>query len=346
MTIEKKDNQTKYKLIGVSGTEIPLFPVTTIGREDNCDLKITEGLLSRQHARILVIGDRVSVEDLDSTNGTFVNGKRISSSTDLSENDEIRFDTISFYLSGSIASSQQKNDGKTLVRSSAEVAGMIADMAPKDKTTAQSAENKIDSEPSVSPAQKAQNEAPSATPPSWLNQKSETVLLPREEMLKNLEKADKKSLVIDDNRTDDCRLIGLTGSIQGQVFSLATSGNQKWDIGREQGLEITINDPSISSRHFQIANDNKRWKLVNLMAANGTFVNGKRRLSCYLDDGDHITAGNTELVFQLPRGSKKTGMASSSQKPKNKSKQTRRLVLALVIVLLAGFIALKLTGLV
>ena len=52
-------------------------PTLTIGRVDKNDIKIENLAVSRQHARIVKDGDRYIMEDLNSLNGTFVNGKKV-----------------------------------------------------------------------------------------------------------------------------------------------------------------------------------------------------------------------------------------------------------------------------
>jgi two-component system response regulator AtoC len=52
-----------------------------VGREFPAEIEIPDASLSRQHARFLWNGDEFSVEDLDSTNGTHVGGRRIKSAT-------------------------------------------------------------------------------------------------------------------------------------------------------------------------------------------------------------------------------------------------------------------------
>lgn len=50
-----------------------------IGGEAGCDLRVEHPMVSARHCRLSEIGDRFLLEDLDSTNGTFVNGERIVS---------------------------------------------------------------------------------------------------------------------------------------------------------------------------------------------------------------------------------------------------------------------------
>jgi hypothetical protein len=59
------------------------------GRDDTCALVIDAGTVSRRHARITVVSGTAMVEDLESTNGTHVNGTRISGPRRLSPGDEL-----------------------------------------------------------------------------------------------------------------------------------------------------------------------------------------------------------------------------------------------------------------
>jgi DNA-binding winged helix-turn-helix (wHTH) protein len=59
------------------------------GRDDACALVIDAGTVSRRHARITVVSGTAMVEDLESTNGTHVNGARISGPTRLNPGDEL-----------------------------------------------------------------------------------------------------------------------------------------------------------------------------------------------------------------------------------------------------------------
>ena len=61
-----------------------------IGREPTCDIVVPDRQVSRRHARLTPQGDAVLVEDLESKNGTFCNGKRVVVPTRLREGDTLQ----------------------------------------------------------------------------------------------------------------------------------------------------------------------------------------------------------------------------------------------------------------
>ena len=63
------------------------------GRGAECSLVIDATTVSRRHARITVLSGTATIEDLDSTNGTHVNGTRISSPTRLETGNKIALGT-------------------------------------------------------------------------------------------------------------------------------------------------------------------------------------------------------------------------------------------------------------
>jgi DNA-binding response OmpR family regulator len=65
-------------------------PVTTIGRWEDNDVIIPDRWVSRHHAQIRREGTRHIVEDLDSKNGLFVNGRRVTQPVALEDGDRIQ----------------------------------------------------------------------------------------------------------------------------------------------------------------------------------------------------------------------------------------------------------------
>lgn len=91
----------RYVLRGVSGPTFGRsFGVAgemVFGRQADCDVCIPIGEISRRHARIKPVPDGVLVEDLDSANGTYINGKRVRSGM-LHPGEELGLDTVRFML--------------------------------------------------------------------------------------------------------------------------------------------------------------------------------------------------------------------------------------------------------
>jgi pSer/pThr/pTyr-binding forkhead associated (FHA) protein len=71
--------------------------MTVVGRREDCDLRIPLGEVSRKHCRILRDGDSLKLEDLGSSNGTFLNGQRVQEAM-LSPGDTIQVGPVVFVL--------------------------------------------------------------------------------------------------------------------------------------------------------------------------------------------------------------------------------------------------------
>ncbi len=67
-----------YELVGASGERFGLPAGETIAGRGEVALRIEDGYISRAHARFAVSADQVTVADLGSSNGTFVDGERLT----------------------------------------------------------------------------------------------------------------------------------------------------------------------------------------------------------------------------------------------------------------------------
>src|SRR5262245_40262911 len=76
------------------GGEFPLLPdrEIVIGRASDLDMVLVEDMVSRKHAKITTNGGQVFIQDLGSTNGTFVNGEKVKK-TRLKEGDRVLIGT-------------------------------------------------------------------------------------------------------------------------------------------------------------------------------------------------------------------------------------------------------------
>ena len=62
---------------------------TVLGRSDEADVRLIDDGVSRRHAVVLLHGERVTLKDLGSANGTYCNGARIGSDVLLTDGDKI-----------------------------------------------------------------------------------------------------------------------------------------------------------------------------------------------------------------------------------------------------------------
>jgi pSer/pThr/pTyr-binding forkhead associated (FHA) protein len=74
--------------------------IKTIGRSSGAEFMVDAALVSRLHCRLAAGATGLQVRDLDSTNGTFVNGKRVDEAT-LSEGDRLGVGRVEFVVSRS-----------------------------------------------------------------------------------------------------------------------------------------------------------------------------------------------------------------------------------------------------
>ena len=88
------------KIFFADGASLPLQPVTTIGRDQSqCNLPFpNDDRLSRVHARLEERGGSWLLTDLNSSNGTFVNGTRIAQPVVVQPHDQIEVGSAVFSL--------------------------------------------------------------------------------------------------------------------------------------------------------------------------------------------------------------------------------------------------------
>ncbi len=72
------------------GKSFGLEEELTIGRSDKCRVILDDSYVSQLHARIFMKNGTCMVEDLGSTNGTYVNQRRISSPVQLQRGDRVK----------------------------------------------------------------------------------------------------------------------------------------------------------------------------------------------------------------------------------------------------------------
>ena len=80
-----------------SAETVSIYGTFSIGREPGNNLTLNVATVSTKHAEILVNGGELELVDLSSSNGTFVNGRRISRQL-LNNGDRLRFDELEYLI--------------------------------------------------------------------------------------------------------------------------------------------------------------------------------------------------------------------------------------------------------
>ena len=81
--------------LACGGREMELLPGEhVVGREPGASFFLDDSTVSRRHARIAATRERVTIEDLGSKNGTFVQGRKVEGLTALADGDEIQIGSV------------------------------------------------------------------------------------------------------------------------------------------------------------------------------------------------------------------------------------------------------------
>jgi pSer/pThr/pTyr-binding forkhead associated (FHA) protein len=313
---------TQPLLIKVSNQrEIPIKPDMVLGRQAECDLQLTEGHASRRHAKFSFVDGAVWLEDLNSANGTFVNGTKLTGKVKLTSGDRLRFDVEEFDFKVPGTAAPAVDDGKTQYREpasavvDAESSGMYKRPgAWADPDAMGDGANKTKF---IDPAQMKQmmNNAPAATG-------------------------------VDTATVDGPHLHVVSGSRTGLNIKLTVgaSGVREWTIGSQADREVQFQDSGVSALHAKIVNEGERWKVLDQMSANGTYVNGKRSNVSYLSAGDRVRFGPVECIFQTSRAGaapRRSASSGGGERAESKSKTLLIAGIAFVATIVVLFLVYK-----
>lgn len=306
---------------------------TVVGREKDCQIRIGDASISRYHAKLTAIVDAVFVEDLNSTNGTYINGEKISARQQIGVGDELRFHKHAFRLATSDSGAAD-----------ATVFG------PALSATA-TAERKIESRaaaPMQAPSPAADNAADHSSP-------DHTQVL----SLQKLKALAKRAALAKNQVTAGSgpRLVILTAPLRGKVFQLprGLSPGTQLNIGRgshSNRLNFLIEDKTISQDHATLELTPHGWTMKATNARNGLSINGEPTTRSVLQHGDTIAMGRVELAFLTDEGASES-LASDQDRArpvddkKPRGRRVGKVVMILVVslaVLLAALAALPAFG--
>ena len=83
-----------------SGSVVPVRSEITIGRKDENSITLSDRHVSGNHARLFIKNEVLFIEDLKSTNGTFINGTKVEGKAKLFAKDEVTIGNTKFKVLG------------------------------------------------------------------------------------------------------------------------------------------------------------------------------------------------------------------------------------------------------
>lgn len=149
-TLKALNTALANKSFALSGSQ-------SIGRSKECDICLNVVHLSRRHAQITVKENYLQVDDLNSSNGTYLNGRKVDSAH-ARAGDEVSFDTLKFTILGPSSSLEKTQVRQANIDSDATtMRPMIkeSDLIEEGKkvTEKRKAREKVSSQPLTTPSE-------------------------------------------------------------------------------------------------------------------------------------------------------------------------------------------------
>jgi NADPH-dependent 2,4-dienoyl-CoA reductase/sulfur reductase-like enzyme/pSer/pThr/pTyr-binding forkhead associated (FHA) protein len=238
--------------------------ILTIGRQQGVQLLIDEATVSRRHAEISYANGQYILQDLGSSNGTFVNDLRLEpvSTYVLKPNDVVRFGkTVKFRFVERTIDKQEKN----IPGSSPSFAGYP---------------QLYDAEVGANADRLGQ---------SVLNSDG-SLLLPGARM--------PLPAGVVATFKESAALVVLTEESNRPPLVFLLQEGKRTTLGREEGMDIELADPVVSRRHAEVFSGPAGFYIRDLGSSNGVMVNQTRIDNPYrLSQGDQISLGGGNMLY-------------------------------------------------
>ena len=248
-------------------------PTQTLGRDVACDIVLDDEEASRQHARLEIKAGDIYLEDLCSTNGTFLNNREIRKVSKVVGGDIITIGEQSFLV---ITPEVSGNDTIFGAKIPHEASSFVVDKSEAEATSMRMAY---------------------PSPPGWTSNDQYAFGDARkgdEQQLSGL----LKTRDVDES-TAAAALMVTNGARKHALFVLPKqSGSGRWTIGRAEERDITIDEITVSNGHATLSVKDGAWRIEDNASTNGIKVNGSTTKSSPLNSGDRINVGDVELLFR------------------------------------------------
>ncbi len=238
-----------------------------VGRDEVCDVQIDHRLLSRKHAVIAVSNDQVAIRDLDSTNGTMVNFKRIQDACPIQVGDALTFGEFTYRLA---LTEKPLNETLYSRQRASSQSYSISDPGGDETALRESF----------------------PLPPGWNgsgagdNTRSNEDVEARRLIHQTL-------LHIGSARG---ALVVIDGELKSQVFRLLGPG-PVWIVGRGGDCDVQVEQNTISLRHARLSLQAGSWQIEDLKSKNGIKVKNLKVQNATLQHGIRFDLGQLRCAF-------------------------------------------------
>lgn len=295
-----------------TGEEFLLDHEMLVGREVECQISLNSGHISRYHAKLTLVEDAVVVEDLRSTNGTFINGRRIHAPQALALGDEIRFHEQAFRL---VSNQAHSGDADATL------------FQPIDSTARSALMAAAAAVPAPAPVPIPVKPAPVEEPLPELEDSSTRILSVDE--LQRLQGKGERVAKGPENGSGP-RFVVLTAPIRGKVFSLRSQQRNAWVIGRDERCQFNLFDKTVSGEHARVRKLADDWILESCEGRNPIYINNRPVEISTLQHGDVVRMGRMEMMFRTDES-----VSLSRETPEPEGFEASRVNIVLVCCALA-----------
>ncbi len=254
--------------------------VTAVGRLSDNDVVINNLGISRYHCRLVREEDKFYIEDLDSANGTLVNGVRVTRAP-IYSGDEIQlgkfklvFQVTEKGVAGFFKSEEESrpdlwSGDRTIVT------GVNAPKPPEADPQADT----------PSPTQEMEAEKPASPPEETPPAQEEAPAPPQGHTVEQF---------IAELEGKDC---GLKVAFEEKVLTVKGLDDKDVVIGRDSNNDVVIDNLAVSRKHAKITYASGQYMAEDLDSANGIRINGITVKRSPLYPGDEIMVGKHVIVF-------------------------------------------------
>lgn len=286
-----------------------------IGRASDCDLVIPNPYVSHHHARITWTEDGWLLEDMGSANGLSIRGMHTRSVLLTSTTTVMlaRNATLTCVVGDPAPAAAQMPSAAPVAQAQAVQARITQTQTAQTKAQAPAAPTQqvpvAGPKPSI-PARPASSPTPTASaasvvrPPIPPDDRQPTANRQLDQASHTSRPTAISKSSTPSTATPRTVLAGSTQAahLESQLTAHRVTGafdpahDQEGTLGRDESCTIRINDYLVSRRHCSLASTSNGILLTDLDSANGTYVNGRRVAKIWLEEGDLVTVGNTDLI--------------------------------------------------